>query len=257
MGLSDKVAVVTGAGSGIGRAIAERFAREGATIALLDVAAESAELAAKELEGQGHRAFGVDVSEGAAVAQAFDAIDDAFGQIDILVNNAGVDRTPGDGFDQLMKTGVQTVHMSDDAFARMMAINVNGVFFCAREALKRMQRDGRGGAIVNMSSIAGISANGPAHYSASKSAVLGLTRAWAKEVGRFGIRVNAICPGVIDTPMTAAVPEPALKMLEKTTPLGRRGTPEDIAATALWLASDESGFVTGQWISPNGGLVIC
>jgi len=257
MRLSDRVAVVTGAGSGIGRAIAERFAAEGATVAALDIVPEAAELAAKELPGEGHRAFAVDVSDGQAVAEAFAGVDEAFGCVDVLVNNAGIDRAPGDGFEQLMETGEQTIHMSDEAFARVMAINVNGVFFCTREAVKLMRRDGRPGAIVNMSSIAGVSANGPPHYAASKSAVLGLTRSGAREFGRFGIRVNAICPGVIDTPMTANVPDAALDALVAATPLGRRGTAEEIAATALYLASSDSSFVTGQWISPNGGLVIC
>jgi 3-oxoacyl-[acyl-carrier protein] reductase len=139
----------------------------------------------------------------------------------------------------------------------MMAINVFGVFACTREGVKRMLRDKRGGAIVNMSSIAGLSAQGTAHYAASKAAVLGLTRATARELGPYGIRVNAICPGVIDTPMAAAVPEAAMKPLLSATPLRRIGKPDDIAHAAVYLACDESSFVTGQWLSPNGGLVMC
>jgi 3-oxoacyl-[acyl-carrier protein] reductase len=157
----------------------------------------------------------------------------------------------------MMETGQVIVHMTDEGFTRMMEINVNGVFFCLREAVKLMQREGKGGAVVNMSSIAGISAQGTIHYAASKAAVLGITRASARELGPFGIRVNAICPGVIDTPMTAGVPEAALKPLIGATPLRRTGKPEDIAMAAVYLASDESSFVTGQWLSPNGGLVMC
>jgi 3-oxoacyl-[acyl-carrier protein] reductase len=204
-----------------------------------------------------HRAFVCDVADGAAVVQAFDAIDAAHARIDVVVNNAGVDRVAGDGMDKLIENrGLVTPFMSDEAFQRMLAVNVFGVFACTREGAKRMLRDKRGGAIVNMSSIAGLTAQGVAHYSASKSAVLGLTRATAREFGPHGIRVNAICPGVIDTPMAASVPEAALKPLLAATPLRRIGKPEDIANAAVYLASEESSFVTGQWLSPNGGLVM-
>ncbi|MFP6655216.1 MAG: glucose 1-dehydrogenase [Myxococcota bacterium] len=257
MKLTNQIAIVTGAGSGIGRAIAERFAAEGAIIAALDVSGESAEATVKALPGERHRAFAADVSKGSEIVSAFSGIDAAFGRVDILINNAGIDRAPGDGFDELMKTGEQTIHMSDEGFTRLMEINVNGVFFCTREAVKLMKREGCPGAIVNMSSIAALSANGPPHYAASKSAVLGLTRSWAREFGPLGIRVNAICPGVIETPMTAEVPDRAITALVRATPLGRKGLPEDIASTAVFLASSESSFITGQWISPNGGLVMC
>jgi len=257
MRLQDRIAVVTGAGSGIGRAVSELFAREGATLAALDVREDAGKETLSRLAGRGHQAFAADVSDGPAVVRAFQAIDAAFGRVDVLVNSAGIDRAKGDGFDLLMKTGQQLVHMSDEGFQRVMAVNVNGTFYCTREAVKLMQRDKRPGSVVNLSSIAGISANGGPHYAASKSAVLGFTRACARELGPHGIRVNAICPGVIDTPMTAEVPEFALKGLVAATPLRRRGTPADIAAAALYLASDESSFVTGQWLSPNGGLVMC
>lgn len=249
--------IVTGAGSGIGREICIRFAAAGARIAAWDLDPATAEETASMLAGDGHLSREVDVASGESVVDAFAAADGDFGSIDGLVNNAGVDRVPGDGHDQLMKTGQQAIYMSDEGFTKLMAINVNGVFFCLREAVKRMQRDDVRGSIINMSSIAGLSSQGTISYAASKSAVLGLTRAAARELGRFGIRVNAICPGVIDTPMSASLPEFAVKPLLAATPLGRMGTPADIAATALFLASDESSFITGQWISPNGGLVMC
>lgn len=255
MRLGGKVAVVTGAGSGIGRAIAQCFAAEGAKLAALDLAEDTARQTLAMAEGAGHRAYGVDVADGAAVAAAFAQMEADFGALDVLVNNAGVQSAPGDGSEQLLKTGQQIIHMEDAAFARIMAVNVNGVFFCTREAVRRMQRGG--GAIINMSSIAGISSQGTIAYCASKSAVLGLTRASARELGRFGIRVNAICPGVIDTPMTAEIPEAFIHTLVNATPLGRQGQPEDIARAALYLAGEESSFVTGQWLSPNGGLVMC
>lgn len=257
MRLADRVFVVTGAGSGIGREISRRFAAEGAKIAAVDLRPETAAETVAQLAGSGHFSCAVDVASGPSVVETFERVDRHFGRVDGLVNNAGVDHVPGDGRDMMMKTGQQTVHMSDEGFTRLMAINVNGVFFCLREAVKLMQREKRPGVIINMSSIAGISANGTVSYAASKHAVLGITRATARELGRFGIRVNAICPGVIETPMTAGVPEAALEPLKRATPLGRTGTPEDIAQTALFLASDESSFITGQWISPNGGLVIC
>lgn len=256
MKLENRVAVVTGAGSGIGREIARYFADEGARIAAVDLRPDSAEETVSMLSGSGHFVAPVDVSSGDSVREMFAAVDGQFGRVDILVNNAGVDHIPGDGREKLLETGQQTIHMSDEGFTRLMAINVNGVFFCLREAVKIMEREGNPGSVINMSSIAGLSPNGNVSYAASKAAVLGITRATARELGRFGIRVNAICPGVIDTPMTSGVPDPMLAPLLKATPLGRKGQPRDIATTAVFLASDDSSFITGQWISPNGGLVM-
>ncbi len=257
MEINNQVIVVTGAGSGIGREISLRFASAGARIAAVDLNLTSAEETLSMLSGSGHLARFVDVSDGASVVAMFGEVDSEFGRVDGLVNNAGVDHVPGDGRDQLMKTGQQAIYMSDEGFEKLMAINVNGVFFCLREAVKLMQREGNPGTIINMSSIAGLSSQGTISYAASKSAILGITRAAARELGRFGIRVNAICPGIIETPMTEGLPDFVLKPMIAATPLGRTGTPADIAATALFLASSESSFITGQWISPNGGLVMC
>ncbi len=257
MRLEGKNAIVTGGGSGIGLAIAKRFAAEGARVGVLDIRRDTAEAALGELAGEGHVALEADVSDSASVSAAFAAFDAELGRLDILVNNAGVDRLPDDGFEEMMKGGQQMLHMSDAAFRKMMAINVEGVFYCTRQALGLMQRDEVQGSIVNMSSIAGLSGQGAPHYSASKAALLGLTRSNSRQLGRLGIRVNAVCPGVIDTPMTRNVPEQALKGVMAATPLGRMGQPEDIAQAVLYLASDDAGFVTGQWLSPNGGLVTC
>ncbi len=135
----------------------------------------------------------------------------------------------------------------------MLDIHLNGAFYCTREALRRML-PARAGSVIQMSSIAALSGMGVAHYATAKAGLLGLTRALAREVGPRGIRVNAICPGVVDTPMTAAVPAPLVEMMVGQTPLRRLGEPEDIAATAVYLASDDSKFLTGQTLSPNGGI---
>jgi 3-oxoacyl-[acyl-carrier protein] reductase len=235
--------------------MARAFAAEGAAVAVTDLRGETAELTIKELPGSGHLAIAGDVADGEAVAAAFARIEEAHGRLDVLVNNAGVDRLPGDGFDELMKTGSQLPYMSDEAWTRMLAIHLNGAFFCSREAAKRML-PAESGSIVNMSSIAGLAGMGAAHYATAKAGLLGLTRSLARELGRKKIRVNAICPGAIDTPMTDQLSEPIRKGLLMATPLGRIGTAEEIAALALFLASDDSAFITGQAISPNGGIHI-
>jgi 3-oxoacyl-[acyl-carrier protein] reductase len=253
--LAGRVAFVTGGGSGLGRAIAQAFAREGAAVAVYDLRGDAAQQVVAELPGRGHLALAGDVADPKAVASAFADLDAVHRRLDVLVNNAGVDRLPGDGFDELLKSGSQVPHMSDDAWTRMLAIHLNGAFYCTREAVRRMLPTGAG-SIVHMSSVAGLTGLGPAHYATAKAGLLGLTRSLAREVGRRGIRVNAICPGAIDTPMTAGMGENMRKAVIAATPLGRMGTPEEIAALAVFLASDDASFITGQAISPNGGIAI-
>ena len=255
MKLAGRVACVTGGGSGLGRAMAEAFAREGAAVAVNDLRAETAEATVAELPGEGHLAIAADVADSAAVAAMFERIAARHPRLDVLVNNAGVDRTPGDAHEQLMKTGSQLPHMSDEAWRTMLAIHLDGSFFCCREAAKIML-PAKSGSIINLSSIAGLAGMGPVHYATAKGGVLGMTRSLARELGRQGIRVNAICPGAIDTPMTAQLSEGILKGLLMATPLGRMGSAEEIAALALFLACDDSAFITGQAISPNGGIHI-
>jgi 3-oxoacyl-[acyl-carrier protein] reductase len=137
----------------------------------------------------------------------------------------------------------------------MLGIHLSGTFYCTRAAMHRMCRDG-GGAIVNMGSVAALAGGGIVHYSAAKAGILGFTRAVAQQVGRYGIRVNAVCPGHIDTPMTREISSEARERVVARTPVGRAGQPEDIANAVFWLASDESSFMTGQWLSPNGGLLM-
>jgi 3-oxoacyl-[acyl-carrier protein] reductase len=271
MKLADRVALVTGGGSGIGRAICLLFAAEGARVVVNDIDSAAAEATVKAMGGG--RALPADVADSAQVKAMFAAVEQEHGGLDILVNNAGIasggfEDRPGlrERVEARIKEaasgqGVQT-HLDategvDDAsWRRMLAVHLDGTFYCTREALRLMRRRGRG-AIVNLSSVAALTglATVP-HYSAAKGGILAFTRAVAQDVASRGVRVNAICPGYIDTPMTAPA-SPLMKAVTLSrTPLGRMGEPEEVARTALFLASDDSSFFTGQWLSPNGGLVI-
>lgn len=249
------MAFVSGAGSGIGRSIAERFAAEGALLAVNDLEAEAAAETIRNLPGKGHRFFAGDVSDAARVAEMFAGVEEAFGRLDALVNNAGVSRTEGDGYDRRGAGDLQLLNMSDDAWKRMFEIHVDGAFFCTRQAVRRML-PAKAGSIINMSSIAGLTGMGTVHYSTAKAALLGFTRCLARELAPHGIRVNAICPGFIDTPMTQEVSEKLTRGAIASTPMGRAGHPEEIAAAAAYLASDDGSYVTGQSLSPNGGIHI-
>jgi 3-oxoacyl-[acyl-carrier protein] reductase len=272
MKLEDRVALVTGGGSGLGRAIALRFAEEGARVVVNDLRLEAAEATVKQMAGPARgRAIQADVSDSAAVKAMFDTIGRELGGLDVLVNNAGIASGPGDDraavqqraeariMEMVSGQGVQThldvtQNMSDAAWQRMLDVHVNGTFYCTREALRLMSRRNRG-AIVNLSSVAALMGLEAApHYSAAKGAILSFTRAVAREVASRGIRVNAICPGYIDTPMTEPMSPLIRAAVLSRTPLGRNGEPAEVAATALFLASDDGSFFTGQWLSPNGGL---
>jgi len=270
MRFDGRVVLVTGGGSGIGRAIAVRFAAEGARVAVNDIRAEAAEATVKMLGGQA-RAIAADVADSARVRAMVEEVARVFGGLDVLVNNAGVGEVDPSGREALaekietrvgeMMTGTRethwdiTQHLSDEAWSRMLAVHLNGTFYCTREALKIMSRVNRG-AIVNISSVAGLMGIEVApHYGAAKAGILGFTRSVAREVASRGIRVNAICPGFVDTPILDPMPPVTRIIAERQTPLGRIGRPEEIAAAAAFLASDEAGFITGQWLSPNGGLL--
>ena len=276
MKLKDKVALVTGAGSGIGRAIATLFAHEGARVIANDLNDTAARETVEALgaAGSGARAIRADVADSAQVKAMFAEVEREFGSLDVLVNNAGIgsagmppaqremlrERADKRIMELVSGQGVQThwditQEMTDEAWHRMIAVHLNGTFFCTREALRLMSRRDQG-AIINMSSVAAWGIEAVPHYSAAKAGILGFTRAVAREVGSRKIRVNAICPGYIDTPMTQPMSDLMRKAIVGRTPLGRYAEPGEVAQTALFLASDDSSFFTGQWLSPNGGLLI-
>jgi NAD(P)-dependent dehydrogenase (short-subunit alcohol dehydrogenase family) len=258
--LEGKVAVVTGAGGGLGAAMSVRFAEEGATVVCQDID-EAAALrtvhAIAELGGRAASAWVCDVSDSSAINSMFESAASDHGLVNVLVNCAGVDRTPGDGSgDGNTGSDVQVALMGDAGWQRMLDIHLNGAFYCTRAFVGRLVEAEQGGSMICISSIAGLAGWGPVHYATAKAGLLGLVRSVARFCGPHGIRANAICPGVIDTPMSASVAPRMIAGLKMLTPLGRIGEPADISAAAVYLASDESGFVTGQTLSPNGGLVI-
>ena len=266
MSLHGKVAVVTGGASGIGEATCVRLAADGARVAVLDLDESSAVLTAK-LAGDGI-AVRADVADSAAVERALAEVEQQLGPVDIWVNNAGI---PGDSkrvnerIEQQiaeMSTGsVSTaldalVRISDDEWRRMLAVHLDGTFYGTRAAARSMVARGTG-SIVNVASICGIEGcTGFPQYSAAKGGILAFTRSVAKELIQQGVRVNAIAPGFVETPMAVgAMSDVLLAATVMQTPLGRLGQPAEIAATIAFLASDDSSFFVGESVSPNGGLV--
>ncbi len=239
--LEDRVAIVTGGAQGIGRAIAERFHAEGATVVLADLDGDIAAATADEI---GERADGVacNVVEEADVAALVDGAVERHGRVDVLVNNAGITR---DGM-------MHKMTLAD--FRAVVDVHLQGTWLCSREALTHMRSRDGGGAIVNLSSISGKVGNlGQTNYAAAKAGIVGMTKATAREGARFGIRANAIQPGLIRTAMTEAMPDDAYEAAEAGIPLGRAGEPDEVANVALFLASDLSSYVTGVTVEVAGG----
>ena len=243
-GLKDKVVIVTGAAGGIGHATARRFAQEGCKVASWDV---------KDGQASPGGIFQkVDVTSAASVGAAVQEVVAQWGAVHVLVNNAGILR---DGQLVKYKEGALTGMMSDEQFEAVISVNLKGVFVCTRAVTPRMIQGG-GGVILNASSVVGLYGNfGQTNYVATKAGVIGMTRVWARELGKYHIRVNAVAPGFIATEMVKAMPEKVLQSMLDHTPVGRMGQPEDIANAYLWLASDAASFVSGAVISVDGGVV--
>ncbi len=243
--LEGKTAIVTGAARGIGSSIAKRFAKEGANVAITDlVVNESANSVIRELESYGvkAKAYASDASNYEQTQEVVKQIIEDFGRVDILVNNAGITK------DTLL------MRMTEEQWDLVINVNLKSVFNFTK-AVQTNMLSNRSGSIINMSSVVGVSGNaGQANYSASKAGMIGFTKSVAKEIGARSVRCNAIAPGFIETDMTARLPENVRKEWAKQIPLRRGGTPEDVANTALFLASDLSSYVTGQVIHVCGGM---
>jgi 3-oxoacyl-[acyl-carrier protein] reductase len=243
-GLKDRIVIVTGAAGGIGNATARRFAQEGCKVASWDVKDGQAE--------PGGIFQKVDVTSAASVGAAVEEVVARWGAVHVLVNNAGILR---DGQLVKYKEGALTGMMSDEQFDAVISVNLKGVFVCTRAVAPRMIQGG-GGVILNASSVVGLYGNfGQTNYIATKAGVIGMTRVWARELGKYHVRVNAVAPGFIATEMVKAMPEKVLQTMVDHTPIGRMGQPEDIANAYLWLASDAASFVSGAVISVDGGVV--
>lgn len=245
MRLKNKVAVITGAANGLGRETALTFAREGAKIVVADINKAAGEKVVAEITRQGGVASftTVNVADAESVNQMVHHTLTQYGRLDILINNAGI------------LSDARLVKMELEQWQRVIDVNLKGVFLCGQAAAKAMETQGSG-VILNAASVVGLYGNfGQSNYVAAKAGVIGMTKTWARELGRKGIRVNAVAPGFIETEMIKTIPEKVVAMIKEKTPLARMGTPQDIANAYLFLASDEAGFITGTVLSVDGGIV--
>ncbi len=246
MRLENKVAIITGAGSGIGKETALLFAIEGAKVVIADVNEMGGEETVAEIKKMGRDGFfaRLDVTSREQSKQMIRNVLEAYGRIDVLINNAGIIQ---DAF--VMK-------MTEEQWDRVIDVNLKGAFNCIQAVVEIMVNQGSG-VIINTSSIVGLNGNvGQVNYAATKAGLIGMTKTLAKELGKKGIRVNAVAPGFISTPMTAKVPDKILELMKEKTPLRRLGQPDDVANALLYLASDEANFVNGAVLSVDGGLLI-
>jgi 3-oxoacyl-[acyl-carrier protein] reductase len=245
MGLAGRVALVTGAGSGIGEATARRFAADGATVVVNDVDGERARAVAGAIEkaGGAARAVGADVTRRADVEAMVGRVVAELGRLDVLVNNAGINRD------------AMSHKMTEEQWDQVLAVNLKGTFLCAQAALPRMRERGWG-RVINTSSIGSLGNIGQANYAASKAGVIGLTRTLALEYAKYGVTVNCVAPGAVMTPMLAGVPDPIREKITSQIPVGRIADPAEIAALHAFLASEDAGYITGQVIFVDGGMSV-
>lgn len=246
MRLENKVAIITGSGRGIGATTAFKFAKEGAKIVVVDINTEDIRKRVDEIKKLGTEAIGikVDVTNSAEVDQMIEKTMKVFGKIDILVNNAGITQD------------ARLVKMTEEQFDKVVDVNLKGTFNCAQAVSHIMMKQGNG-VILNASSVVGIYGNfGQTNYAATKFGVIGMTKTWCKELSPKGIRVNAVAPGFILTPMTEKMPQKVLDMMAEKAPMKRLGTPEDIANAYAFLASDEASFISGAVLEVTGGIIL-
>jgi 3-oxoacyl-[acyl-carrier protein] reductase len=244
--LQDKVAIITGAANGIGLEAARTFLREGAKVVLADFNEEDGRKRAEELKEQGHDCIfvQVNVADRESVDQMVAKVIEHYGKMNILINNAGITR------DAMLSK------MTNEMFDQVIDVNLKGVFYCTQAVLPYFIEQGKG-KIINTSSVTGVYGNiGQTNYAAAKAGLIGMTKTWAKELGRKGINVNAVVPGFTETAMVTTVPEKIIEGLKKQVPLGRLGRPSDIANAYLYLASDESDYVTGHVLHVDGGIIM-
>jgi 3-oxoacyl-[acyl-carrier protein] reductase len=250
MRLKEKVCLITGGAAGIGKATAERFAEEGAKVVICDLVEEAGRLVAEAIGGIFYK---VNVTDRAAVQVWVDDVIQKYGHVDVLVNNAGVLR---DSLFVRVKDGALVSQMSEEQFDLVIDINLKGVFNCSQAVAPYMIKQG-GGVILNATSIVGLDGNfGQTNYVASKAGVIGMTKVWARELGRYQVRVNAVAPGFTLTEMVKQMPENILEGMIAKTPLRRMGVPRDIANAYLFLASDEASFISGVTLRVDGGIVV-
>jgi 3-oxoacyl-[acyl-carrier protein] reductase len=246
MKLKDKVSIITGGGKGIGAVTCKKFAKEGAKVVIGDIDTASAEALRDQIIADGGEAFAIrlDVTDRASVKAAVEAVLKKYGRIDVLVNNAGIIKD-----NTLQK-------MTDEEWDAVISINLVGTYNCAKAVVDTMVAQGSG-VIINASSVVGLYGNyGQTNYAATKWAVIGMAKTWAKELGPKGIRACAVCPGFIDTPIRAPMPEKVIDAMIKKVPLRRLGKPEEIAATYAFLASDEASYFNGAALEVTGGVTL-